>query len=204
MFSKKIALGLVLLCFGIAFAEGGFYTGIGAGYANISNTAQGSMNINSSPGNQNASSGGVASNIYFGYDFNHFVGVQTEYDIAYNSNIGDAYSANQQIFGASLLLHLPFSIFSNSLAGFSIFAKGGVGYEVAEFSGNTGCSNCVNPSNQNAAFVPMYGLGVEYGLTNIGYRLEWDGVGSIMNSNQGANQVSMSSNLVLASIMYHF
>jgi hypothetical protein len=187
-----------------AFAEGGFYTGAGLGYADISNTAQGPLNFGSTTSNKTANGNGLASTVYFGYDFNHFVGIQEEYDIAYNSSIADSYSANQQIFGTSLLLHLPFAVFSNELSGISVFAKGGLGYEVAQFSGNSGCSGCVNPSNQNAAFVPIYGLGAEYGFTNVGYRLEWDGAGSIMNTNQGINQTDISSNMVLMSIMYHF
>lgn len=202
MFKKKIFLSLVLLAVGTAFAEGGFYTGIGAGYANVTSAAQGAL-TNGAGTSQNASAGGVASNLYFGYDFNHFVGLQEEYDIAYSTNIGNT-SVNQQIFGTSLLLHLPFSVFSNSLSGLSVFAKGGMAYEIAGLGANSSCANCVNPASQNAAFTPIYGLGAEYGFTNVGYRLEWDGVAPIMNTNNGANQTNVSSNMFLLSIDYHF
>lgn len=200
---KKIPYILLMLS-GLAYAEGGFYTGIGLGYAGLDNTAQSNQIIGSGNSSSSVTSNAFATNIYFGYDFNHYIGVQEEYDVAYNSNVGNSYSANQQVFGTDILFHLPFSLFSNDLAGLDVFAKGGLGYEVFQFSGSNGCPNCVDPAHQGGSFVPMYGAGVEYGFTNVGYRLEWDGIGSITNNNQGMSQVAMSSNMYLLSIMYHF
>lgn len=186
-----------------AYADGGFYTGIGVGAARLNNKAQENQVLGNS-GAQNANGDALASNLYFGYDFNHFVGLEEEYLVAFNSNIANSYSANQQVLATEIALHLPFGIFSSSLNGLNIFAKGGMGYEMAQFSGMNGCFNCVNPSNQYSSFVPVYGAGVEYGFTNVGYRLEWDGIGSMTNVNQGMNQVALSSNMLLLSIMYHF
>lgn len=200
---KKISF-LILVLANAAYAEGGFYTGIGVGYASLGNTAQNNQIIGSGNSSSSATGNAFATNMYFGYDFNHYIGVQEEYDVAYNANVGNSYSANQQVFGTNVLFHLPFSLFSNELSGLDVFAKGGFGYEVYQFTGNSACAGCVNPANQGGSFVPMYGAGIEYGFTNVGYRLEWDGIGSAMNTNQGINQVAMSSNMYLLSIMYHF
>lgn len=192
-----------LLLSKVALADGGFYTGIGAGYANVNNTVQSPLTFsNGSSGSQ--SGGAVASTLYFGYDFNRFVGIQADYDIAFSTSMANSYSSSEQVFGGSVLLHLPFSIFSDALSGLSVYAKGGVGYAIAGFSGQSTCINCVNPPNTASAFAPLYGLGVEYGFTNVGYRLEWDGIGSIMSNNGGTSQVGVSSNLFLLSILYHF
>lgn len=187
-----------------ATAEGGFYTGIGVGYNDVSNTVQSPLVFNSdnASGTQNGS--GIASALYFGYDFNRYIGIQSEYDIGFPTQIANAYYANQQLFGLSVLAHLPFMLFSDLLSGLSVFAKGGIGYEVAALSGQSGCNNCVNPPNSASAFVPIYGLGIEYGTGNVGYRFEWDGVGSMMTANNGTNQTSISSNMFLLSILYHF
>ena len=188
----------------IAFAEGGFYTGIGAGYATTVGTVQNPFVFNSNGTTGTQSSSGIGSAIYFGYDFNRYVGIQSDYDVDFTTQVASSYSVNQQLLGASMVFHLPFSLFSNSLSGLSIFAKGGLDYDMVGFSGQPNCNNCVNPSGSNAGFVPVYGLGVEYGFTNVGYRLEWDGTGPIMNSNKGVSQTSISSSTVLLSILYHF
>jgi len=204
MKSQRILLLLVLAGITSAYAEGGFYTGAGLGVASLTNNVQGNFVLGQNNPGQISTDSGLGMNMYLGYDFNHYFGVQEEYDVAFNTSIADSYSANQQIFGTTLLMHLPFSLVSYKLSGLDAFAKGGVGYEVFQFSGNSGCPGCVNPAHQGGQFVPMYGAGLEYGLTNVGYRLEWDSIGSAMNNNQGVSQVAMSSNLYLFSIMYHF
>ena len=188
----------------LAFADGGFYTGIGAGYADVSNTTQNPQIFNNGTlGTQSGST--FASNLYFGYDFNRFIGVQAEYDVAFGATIANSYNAGQQLLGASLLVHLPFSLFSDMLSGVSVFAKGGYVYNTTTFGNvNQTCPNCVNPPTFANGFTPIYGLGAEYGFTNVGFRLEWDTTPAMVASNSNLSQVSVASNMFLLSILYHF
>ena len=186
------------------YADGGFYIGIGAGYATIANATQsGFVFNNSTSGTQ--SSGNIASTLYFGYDFNRYIGVELDYNVAFSGQVANSYNVNQQLINGALLLHLPFGIFTPILTGLSLFAKGGLGYSIYGFgSVNPSCTNCVNPPATAYAFVPMFGAGVEYGFTNIGIRGEWNYSGSVTAPNLGSNQVITSSNMFLLSVLYHF
>lgn len=188
-----------------ANAEGGFYMGIGTGYTSFNNTIQSGLTFdNGSTASQ--TTGNIASTLYFGYDFNHWLGVQGEYNVGYNTSVAGSYNVNQQLLGVSLLGHLPFSIFSSSLSGLSIFAKVGYDYDVMSFT-NTGpsnCSGCISMPNSAFAYLPIYGAGIEYGFTNIGIRAEWNITSNITASNMGQSLVTLNSNMYLISILYHF
>jgi hypothetical protein len=199
-----LALLLSLATTSYTFAEGGFYMGIGAGYASLNNNLQNNYVYNNgNSGNQ--TSGNVASTLYFGYDFNHYIGLQGEYNVAYDSTVANSYNVNQQLLGVSALLHLPFSLISDSLAGLSVFGKIGADYDVIGFSNvSPNCANCTNPPSSAFGYVPLYGAGIEYGQNNIGVRLEWDQSGNINASNMGSTQSIVNSNMYLISILYHF
>ena len=187
-----------------AYAEGGFYVGIGPGYSSVSSALQSPYQF-SNGGNGTQDAGSFASTLYFGYDFNRVVGIQADYNAAWGAQYSGGYSLNQQLLGGSLLLHLPFGVFSDHLSGFDAYLKGGIDYNAVNF-GNIGapCVNCVNPPNSATGATPLYGAGIEYGFNNVGYRLEWDYSGSLMVTNQGNNQTSITSNSFFLSILYHF
>lgn len=200
-----ITLATLLNLINYAIAEGGFYIGIGAGYSGLTSTVQSPYQFNDGT-NGSQTDGSFASTLYFGYDFNKIVGIQADYNAAWGtSNSNNSYTMNQQLLGGSILVHFPFSVISNSLSGLDVYAKGGLDYNATNFGNvNPGCSNCVNPPNSATGATPLYGAGIEYGFTNVGYRLEWDYSGSLMTTNQGNNQVSITSNSFFLSILYHF
>ena len=178
---------------------------IGAGYATLANATQGGYFFNNSTSGGTQSSSNIASTLYFGYDFNRYVGLQLDYNVAYAGQVAGSYNVNQQLINGAVLLHLPFGLFADALSGLSVFAKGGVGYSLYGFGVvNPTCTNCVNPPSQAYAFVPMYGAGIEYGFTNIGIRGEWNYSGSVIAPNLGSNQLVVSSNMFLLSVLYHF
>ena len=199
----KLKLYALLLLTAAAYAEGGFYVGIGAGYTGVSNTPQSGLQFNN--GATSTQSGGAPTgNLIFGYDFNRIVGIEANYQVFLNAQL-DSYSASQQLLGGSVLVHLPFSIINQHLAGFSAFARGGVDYTAMTFYNvQPTCTSCVNPPSQVAGYAPLLGAGLEYGGQNIGYRLEWYYSGSVMSAYQGVNQVNTTSNSYLISILYHF
>lgn len=186
-------------------AEGGFYTGIGFGYANLSNTTQNGYSFNNgSSGTQNT--GSLASSIYFGYNFNPYIGLQGEYNTAYAGQITNSYNVQQKLLGGSLLLHLPFGLFSKTLTNFDIYAKVGGAYSSTYFRNvNPICDNCVNPPGSANSFIPTYGLGINYGLPHgFATRLEWNAYGNTLASNLNNQQLSSSSDMYLLSILYNF
>lgn len=196
---------LVILCLFISaclcHAEGGFYVGIGAGYTSMTDIPLGSVD-NGSDSNQYI--GAATAAVSGGYNFNHIVGVQLDYAIAYNA-VGPGYNPTQQLVDAAVLVHLPFGFIISALSDFSLFVKGGVGYSTYAFNNiANNCTTCVNPPNGAYAVVPVYGLGAEYGFGPIGIKAEWDHSGDIMVPNQGRNQISISSNMYLLSVLYYF
>jgi hypothetical protein len=201
---QKIRLLFLLLLAKLVMAEGGFYVGVGAGYSSLTGTVQSPYQFtNTSSSSQTA--GSFASQLYFGYDFYHWLGIQFDYNAAWGANYTNSYSLNQQLLGGSVLFHLPFSIFSDSLSGISAYTKLGYDYNAINFGNTNSCNGCTNLNNAAYGYTPLFGLGAEWGLKNVGYRLEWDYSGGLMaQNNSGNNLVSTSSNSFLASIMYHF
>ena len=201
---RRILLYIIAILTSIANAEGGFYVGIGAGYATVANAPQSGYTFNNLSGGTQSSSN-FASTLYGGYDFNRYVGLEIDYNVAFSGQVASSYNVNQQVINGVVVLHLPFGIFANALSGLSIFAKGGVGYSFLGFGAvNPSCTTCVNPPSIAAGFIPAFGAGVEYGFTNIGIRGEWNYNGSVTAPNLGSNQVAVSSNIFLLSVLYHF
>lgn len=193
-----IIVNIFIIC---CYAEGGFYAGIGAGYSDITNTPQSGLTFNNGS-TQNQNTGTFSTALYGGYDFNRIVGLQLDYNILFNGQL-PGYSINQQLVDAAVLVHLPFGFIADALTGFSLYAKGGVGYSAYTFN-NQSCTTCVNPPSNANAIVPVYGAGAEYGFSNIGIRAEWDYSGNVNAPNLGKNQVGLDSNMYLLSILYHF
>jgi hypothetical protein len=200
---RKLFFILAIINIKWCYAEGGFYAGIGAGYSSINNVPQSGLTFsNGSAVSQNA--GAFTGGIYGGYDFNRIVGVQLDYDVAFNGQTS-SYNATGQIVDAAVLLHLPFGFIAEALNGLSVFAKGGIGYTTWGFGNvSANCATCLNPQNSASGIVPVYGFGIEYGLKNMGIRAEWDYSGNVSASNQGTNQVQLNANTYLLSILYHF
>jgi len=194
---------VTIICLGNCYATGGFYAGIGAGYSSIINIPQSGLSFaNGSTGSQETPAFTTA--LYGGYNFNQIVGVQVDYNIAFNGQVS-GYSINQQLFDAAVLLHLPFGIFTDTLKGFSLYAKGGIGYSNYDFDGQLiTCTTCINLPSSTYAFIPVYGLGAEYSFSSLGIRAEWDYSGNVIAPNFGSNQVQLNSNMYLLSILYHF
>lgn len=200
-FSKFKIFPLLILT-STAFAQGGFYVGIGGGYSSLNNQAQSPWTFNS--GSTSETAGAPAVMVYGGYDFNQVIGLEANYLAAINGSTS-SYTATQQLLGGSLLVHFPFSIVSDNLSGLSVFGRGGFDYNMVNFSNiQNNCVTCVIPPGSVNSFTPRYGAGVEYGLKNVGYRLEWDYAGSLTATNQGSNEVNLSSSSFLISILYHF
>jgi hypothetical protein len=194
-----MTMGMVQLC----YAEGGFYVGLGAGYASMTNIPQSSFSFNNgSFASQNV--GSFATAIYAGYDFNRIVGLQIDYNVAYNG-WASGFIENQQIFDGAVLVHLPFSIIADSLSGFSLYAKGGVGYSYYAFGQvSPSCTTCVYPPSNTSAMVPVYGLGAEYAFTSFALRAEWSHSGNVTATNFGNNQLLLDSNMYFISGLYRF
>ncbi len=185
-------------------ARDGFYVGLGAGYANINSASQGALNYrNGENGQKNV--GSIASTTYGGFDFNDYIGLQLEYDVTYGGNVANSFSISQQLAGLGLLLSFPFERLSYRLRTLSIYAKGNMNYSMLNFYNiNTSCTNCVNTSNSSTLFLPSYGAGLEYNLRVVGLRFEWDYNTSNTATYNGMNQVAITSNLFLISVLYHF
>ena len=201
---QKIRLLFLMIISNLAFAEGGYYVGIGAGISNLTGTVQDPYQFSStSSGSQSAKS--FASQFYFGYDIYKWLGLQLDYNYAWGGNYNNSYNINQQLLGGSILFHLPFSLISDSLGGLSAYTKVGYDYNSINFGNVNSCGSCSTLNDSTYGFTPLFGLGVEWGVKNVGYRLEWDYSASIMAQNNANNNlVSTSSNSIFASIMYHF
>lgn len=194
-------LAVINIC--LCYAEGGFYVGLGAGYASINNVPQSNFSFNNgTTGSQMV--GSFATTVYAGYDFNNIVGLQVDYNVAYNA-LPPSYTEGQQLTDGAVLVHLPFSIMADSLKGFSLFAKGGLGYSYYSFGNiNPSCTSCINPPNNTSAVVLVYGLGAEYNFNSFGVRAEWNSNGTVTVANQGNNQLLLDSNMYLLSMLYRF
>lgn len=201
---NRLNLIIISGIFSNAFAYGGFYAGIGAGSASLTNTAQGNyIFVNGSAGTQISTN--FASTLYFGYNFNRFIAIEANYNVAYKSQIASSYNVGQQLLGGTVLAKLPFEVFSSRLRGISVFAKGGLDYDVINFTNPVNCNKCINPPNSSFNYLPVYGAGLEYDFQNqIGIRGEWNEIGNITASNNNVSQVNVSSNMYLLSILYNF
>src|SRR6185437_2103266 len=200
---RKLLFTLVILSAGICYAEGGFYVGLGAGFASITNSPQNGLTfINGSGSSENG--GTFASTIYAGYNFNRIVGLQLDYDVAYNGQT-TTYNVSQQLTDAAVLVHLPFSFIADALSDFSLFAKGGIGYSYYGFGNiSSSCVTCVIPPNNISTLVPIFGLGAEYRFTSFGVRAQWDYSVNVTANNLGNSQVQLNSSMYFLSLLYHF
>lgn len=213
---KKFVFGAMLstvLCT-YAQADGGLYVGVGAGYGTIgSNTTGGTSYPN---GSSSQGGGNMAGSVYVGYDFSHYVGIQADYDYIANvqystgstpSSNGD-FSVNQQLLDLGVIGHLPFSLFADALNGISIFGRLAFGYSTTTFNGGQLVSQSSNsvisiPSTASS-LVPVVAAGAEYGIGQVGIRLEYQYVGNSTINTNGQDILNVNNNLVLLSALYHF
>lgn len=200
-----------------AYADSGFYVGIGAGYGSIStSTTNGYSYLD---GSSNKSGGNMLGSIYAGYDFSHYVGVQMDYDYIANiqfssgtnqiTGVQNSFNANEQIIDLAITGHLPFALFANSLSGISLFGKLGIGYTNVGFSGGAvgsgqGLSYTQNLPSFAQSIVPILGIGAEYGIDSVGVRVEYNYIGTTTVSTNNSNIMNINNNIGLVSVFYHF
>lgn len=214
---KKLILITMGTIVSAAYADSGLYLGVGAGYANQGiSTTNGYSYLD---GSSSQSGGNMLGSVYLGYDFNHYLGIQSDYfymaDVQYtignNLNNGSqgSFTASQQLIDLGITGHLPFGIFANSLSGLSIFGKLALGYSFMNFSGGTVGINGNSSSTQNIpgssqGLVPVIGGGFEYGIDSAGIRLEYDYIGNTPISNNGQSLMNANNSIFLLSALYHF
>ena len=124
-----------------AQADGGLYVGVGAGYGTISSDTTGGASY--ANGSSSQGGGNMAGSVYLGYDFNHYVGIQADYDyianVQYstgsipNSGVNGDFSVNQQIRPWNYR-SFTFSLFADAF-GISVFGRLAFGYSTTTFSG---------------------------------------------------------------------
>lgn len=216
---KKFVFGAMLstvLCT-YAQADGGLYVGVGAGYGTIgSNTTGGTSYPN---GSSSQGGGNMAGSVYVGYDFSHYVGIQADYDyianVQYstgsipNSGVNGDFSVNQQVLDLGITGHLPFSLFADALSGISVFGRLAFGYSTTTFSGgqlasSSSTGGSVNIPSSASNLVPVVAAGAEYGIGQVGIRLEYQYIGNSTININGQNVLNVNNNLVLLSALYHF
>lgn len=200
-----------------ALADGGLYVGVGAGYGTIgSNTTGGTSYPN---GSSSQGGGNMAGSVYVGYDFSHYVGIQADYDYIANvqystgatpsSGSNGDFNVNQQVLDLGVTGHLPFSLFADALSGISIFGRLAFGYSTTSFSGGqltspSASGGYVNIPSSASNLVPVLAAGAEYGIGQVGIRLEYQYIGNSTINTNGQNILNVNNNLVLVSALYHF
>lgn len=209
---------LVLLSLAkVTFADAGVYLGVGAGYGNLSTSTVSGFSY--MDGGTSKSGSNFLGSIFAGFDFNRYVGIQADYyylsDIEFGGGSSAvpqytaSYSATQQVIDLGIIGHFPFELFTDSLAGLSIFGKAAVGYSTLNFNGGY-IGNAPSYTNIQAfpgfsqSPVPVLGLGVEYGYASVGVRLEYDYIGNTTVNNNSQNLINDSVNLGMLSVLYHF
>lgn len=214
---KKIILASSIMFASYSFADSGLYVGVGVGYGDMSNSTVNGYNFLDGGSERSASSN--LGSIYAGFDFNRYVGIQADYDYissmnfsggaSNNPKVQSSYSATQQVLALGVIGHLPFQLFASSLAGLSIFGRLSVGYSTLNFTGGA----IAPPSDYNnpqlfpgyaQSLVPLAGVGVEYGISSVGVRLEYNYIGSTTVNNNDINLINTSNNIGLLSVLYHF
>lgn len=216
---SKLKLSALLSVIGVAaFADSGTYVGISAGYGTINSSATNGFSFSDGTGNKDG--GTMAGGVFVGYDFNRYLGVQADYDYIANVNYTtggssvtgaqSSINANQQILDLGVIGHLPFGLFADSLSGLSIFGKLAMGYTTTSFDGGTMVSsgsaglNTVQVPSNASSFVPVVGIGAEYGWSSVGVRAEYDYIGNTVVTNNSQTLMNVNDGLALLSVFYHF
>ena len=211
---KLMLLTTLIAC--SAFADGGLYMGLGAGYGTINtNTTNGFAYLD---GASAKGGGNLAGGLMLGYDFNRYLGVQSDYDYIANvqyttgssiPGVSGSFNGNQQLLDLGIIAHLPFILFSNNLSGLSLFAKLAIGYSFTNFIGGMVAATAAPalqislPAN-SSSLVPVAGLGIEYGVNSVGVRLEYDYIGNTTIVNNNQTLMNVQNSLTLLSVFYHF
>ena len=216
---SKLKLSALLSVIRVAaFADSGTYVGISAGYGTINSSATNGFSFSDGTGNKDG--GTMAGGVFVGYDFNRYLGVQADYDYIANVNYTtggssvtgaqSSINANQQILDLGVIGHLPFGLFADSLSGLSIFGKLAMGYTTTSFDGGTMVSsgsaglNTVQVPSNASSFVPVVGIGAEYGWSTVGVRAEYDYIGNTAVTNNSQTLMNVNDGLALLSVFYHF
>jgi hypothetical protein len=126
-----------------------------------------------------------------------------------NPTVQSSYSATQQVIALGVVGHVPFQLFANALAGLSVFGRLSVGYSTLNFTGGA----IAPPSDYKnlqlfpgyaQSLVPLAGAGIEYGISSVGVRLEYNYIGNTTVNNNDINLINTSNNIGLLSVLYHF
>ncbi|MDD3266470.1 MAG: outer membrane beta-barrel protein [Burkholderiales bacterium] len=213
----KLPLLLTLLYVAPQFAsaDSGLYAGIGAGYGTINTSTTNGFNYVDGASNKN--NGNMLGSIYVGYDFSRYLGVQVDYNYIANTQYTTgtdaatgaqgSFSASQQLVDLGITGHLPFELLANSLSGISLFGKAAIGYNTVNFNGGTVRTSTGYQQNLPGtaqSMVPVIGGGVEYGISSVGIRLEYDYIGNTSVNVNNQNLMNVNNNIYLISALYHF
>lgn len=211
----KIYLVLVMVLFScLTYADetGSLYAGVSAGYGltNAKVTTPNSI----SDINKTQFSGNLAAGLYVGYDFNHYVGIQTDYyyiaNTSVNVNVNSSMGVNatfgnsEQLFDLGVTGHLPLAFIDDYwLSGYYLYGRVSLGYDFASLNGGSSDSNGELPGTASN-FIPVYAGGIEYGIGQIGFRVEYNYLGSISARTKSNNQINVNHQMLMISTLYHF
>ncbi len=138
---------------------------------------------------------GTVFGVYGGYDFNHWLGVESNFLLS--NNIG---KNNVDVYAGVLSIAPKISYQIND--SISIYSKVGIASLALELSDSTG-------SNTYSDLTWTYGFGVNVDITNnIAARLSYDVIsGEVENENYfatGRNDIDVDMKLLMLGVQYHF
>lgn len=183
----------LLACTGLNAATPGAYIGAGAGYSRLQD-ADGAQQVNE---------GGFGGRAFLGYNFNHYIGVETNYASMYKTryalndyqNVAVDFKLNALSFVAKGYLPL-----SNTGA-FNVYGLIGAAEVFGDVDARVDYSSVLKDSNN--AIVPTIGLGVSY---DINQKLTTSFEFSAFGKNDARyNQLGIpESELATLGLAYHF
>ena len=205
-------------------ADNGFYIGVDVGqvktnYGNATNnfgikfdTVGNSGNLQDlGPGAPSVNSSGLGGNIYFGYQYNHYLATEAGYTYMPSVNLLNKETASVGSVTATGDLTLDEQagdlvekfMLPIASSGITLFAKGGIAYITAREKANltvTGIGPTpiqFSDADTVNAFRPTYGAGISYDFTNsFTGNISWQRI-------QGNNNIQ-NVNLAAVGVAYHF
>jgi hypothetical protein len=211
---KKIIFLTAILSVSLAHADdsGSLYMGLGfgAGLTNAKVTTPTSISTIQST----QFAGNLAAGLYVGYDFNHYVGIQADYNYIADTNIQVNFNSStgvntrlgnsEQVVDLGVTGHLPLELIDDYwLSGYYLYGRVSLGYDFASLNGGSSDSNGGLPGTA-AHFVPIYAGGIEYGTGQVGFRLEYNYMGQISADTNTNNHINVNHQMVMISTLYHF
>jgi hypothetical protein len=214
---RKILGGLLIAGTTLVYADenSSLYVGLGLGYGLTSAKVTTPTSLSTIQKTQFG--GNLVGGLYLGYDFNHYIGIQADYNyianVNLNVNLNSATGFNstindsQQLVDLGVTGHLPLELLNDYwLSGYYLYGRLGLGYNIASFQGGNVAFSDNNGSlpGNASTLIPVYAVGFEYGSGQVGFRLEYDYLGSISATSSTNNRIDVSNQFVMISTLYHF